>query len=59
MKARGYLQLMEKFSTYFGLKLGYLVFSITEQLSCTLQGKNTTAQEAVEAANLSGKYIKE
>ena len=43
---------MEKFSTFFGLKLGYLVFSITERLSCTLEGKDTTIQEAVEAAKL-------
>ena len=42
MKAGGYLQQMEKFSIYFGLKLEYLVFSVTERLSCSLQGKDTT-----------------
>ena len=52
MKANGFLQQMEKFSTFFGLKLGYLVFSVTEHLSCTLQGKDTNIQEAVEAAKL-------
>jgi len=58
MKARGLLYSMEKFSTYFGLKLGYLLFSVTEQLSCTLQGKDTTCQEAKEAVILSVNYFK-
>ena len=57
MKASGFLQQMEKFSTFFGLKLGYLVFSLTERLSCTLQGKDTTVQEAVEAAKLTELYL--
>lgn len=57
MKAGGCLQQMEKFRTFFGLKLGYLVFSITEQLSVTLQRKDTTVQEANEAALLSGRYL--
>ena len=51
MKANGCLQQMEKFST-LGLKLGHLVFSVTERLSCTIQGKDTTIQEAIEAAKL-------
>ena len=33
-------------------------FSVTEQLSCTLQGKDTTIQEAKEAALLSGRYLR-
>ena len=49
---------MEKFSTVFGLKLGFLLFSVTEQLSCTLQGKDTTMQEAREAALLSERYLR-
>ena len=57
MKASGFLQQMEKFSTFYGLKLGHLVFSVTECLSCTLQGKDTTIQEAVEAAKLTGSYL--
>ena len=36
----------------FGLQLGYLLFGATEQLSRALQGKDTTLQEAVTAANL-------
>ena len=31
-KASGLLALMEKFTTFFGLKLSHLVFSATEQL---------------------------
>ena len=49
---------MEKFSTYFGLKLRYLVFSVTECLSCSLQGKNTTLQESREAALLTERYLR-
>ena len=43
---------MVKFSTYFGLKFGYIIFSVTEQSSCVLQGKDTTCQEAKEAAQI-------
>ena len=41
---------MEKFSTFYGLKLSYLVFSATEQLSRTLQSSNINVQEAYMAA---------
>ena len=43
---------MEKFLTFFGLKMADLVFSASEQLSTTLQAKNTTAQDAYTAVNL-------
>ena len=43
-KPLGLLALMEKFSTYYGLKLSFLVFSATEQLSKTLQSSSITAQ---------------
>jgi len=33
VKASGILHLMEKFSTLFGIKLGYLVFGASESLS--------------------------
>ena len=46
-KAGGFLAQMEKFSTFFGLKLSHLVFSGTEQLSISLQGKDTTVQESI------------
>ena len=48
-KASGLLTLMEKFSTFFGLKLAYLVFVATEQLATTLQAKNVNAQICIRA----------
>lgn len=42
-KAADLLTLMEKFSTYFGLKLSYLAFVATEQLAVTLQAKDINA----------------
>jgi len=57
-KATGFINSMEKFSTYFGIKVSYLVFSAIEQLSITLQGKDTTIQEAVMAANLAAQFIR-
>ena len=47
LKAIDHLNNMDKFRTYFGLELSSLVFSATEQLSITLQGKDTSLQQAV------------
>ena len=58
MKAGGFLRMMEKFCTFFALKLCFLVFSSTEQLSCTLQGKDITIQEARGAAVLAESYLR-
>ena len=57
MMAGGILNAMEKFCTFFGLHLSHLVFSATEQLSLSLQGKDTTIQEAIQASNLAIKYL--
>ncbi len=57
MKARGYLHAMDKFKTYFGLKLSFQIFSATEQLSTTLQGINTCLQEAVTASRLAISFL--
>ncbi len=57
MKARGYLHAMDKFKTYFGLKLSFLIYSATEQLSTTLQGINTCRQEAVTASRLAISFL--
>jgi len=57
LKAMGFLNSMDKFSTYFGLKLSYRIFSATEQLSITLQGVNTTIQEAVQASKLALSFL--
>ena len=56
-KAGGFLSQMEKFSMYFGLKLSYLVFVATEQLSLTLQGRDTTVQDATLASELAVSYL--
>ncbi|XP_062512635.1 zinc finger MYM-type protein 1-like [Corticium candelabrum] len=50
--AGGYLAQMEEFSTYLGLKMSHLIFGAGEQLSISLQGKDTTLQEATTAADL-------
>ena len=43
---------MDNFDTFFGLKLAYLIFSASEQLSINLQAKDTTVQEAVRGSLL-------
>jgi len=39
------LALMDRFSTYFGLKFSILWFSITEQMSKHLQSKDTIVED--------------
>ena len=56
-KANGLNAQLEKFDTYFGLKLSYLIFSGTEQTSITLQGKNTSVQEALSCAEVMQGYL--
>ena len=51
-RANGVLSSLDKFDSVFGLKLDYLLFGAAEKLSRTLQGKDTTLQEAITAANL-------
>ena len=51
-RAGGLLAVMDRFSTYFGLKLSILIFSITEQLSVTLQGINTTVNDSYYAVEV-------
>ena len=58
IKAGGILCVMEKFSTYFGLQLSHLIFSAMEQLSLSLQGKDTTVQEALQASKLALAYLR-
>eukprot|EP00731_Ephydatia_muelleri_P037625 Em0522g5a len=55
-KAAGFQALMGKFSTFFGLKLAHVVFGASEQLSTTLQSKDTTAQDARLAVNLAKRF---
>ena len=51
-KASGLLACMEKFETFFSLKLANLFFSAAEQLSVNLQSVEITVQEALNGAQL-------
>lgn len=55
-RAGGQMAKMEKFSTFFGLKLGYLVFAASEVLSVNLQAVKTTVHDATKAVNLARNY---
>ena len=44
--------LLMKLDIVFGLKLSYLIFSVSEQFSCNLQAKDTTIQEGTQRAKL-------
>ena len=44
-RANGIMALMERFSTYFGLKLSILIISITEQMSIHLQSKERSVED--------------
>ena len=46
LKAGGILAALEKFLTLFGLRLGYLLFATAEEVSKSLQAKDTTLQQA-------------
>ena len=51
-RASGVLAVMDKFSTYFGLKLCFLIFSMIEELSVTLQSINTTVNDCYYSVDL-------
>ena len=48
---------MDKFSTFFGLKLAYLAFVATEQLATTLQGKYVNAQICMGAVKTTKAFL--
>ena len=56
-RTSGLLALMDKYDTYFGLKLSYLIFSGTDQTSINLQMKDTSVQEALSGAELAKCYL--
>ena len=58
LKAAGILASLEKFSTLFGLKLGYILFAAAEQVSKSLQAKDTTLQEALSSVNLAASFYR-
>ena len=59
LKAGVLLASLEKFQTLFGFRLGHLVFGASETLSKTLQGKNTSLQEALSAVNLAKSFCQQ
>ena len=58
MKAGGFLNQLEKFSTFFSLKLSFMVFGPAEQLSNTLQGKDINVQQAKQSALLTEAFLR-
>ncbi|XP_062511832.1 zinc finger MYM-type protein 1-like [Corticium candelabrum] len=57
VKAGGLAKQLQTFNVYFGVKLCQLVFYPTEQLSRTLQGRDTTIQEATQAVLVTKDYL--
>ena len=56
-KAADLATCLEQFRTYFGLKMCHLVFSATEQLATTLQGKTITAVVSIQARDATMAYL--
>ena len=56
-KAVDIIALMDRFSSYFYLKLALLVLSATEQVSITLQHHDSNAQEALAAVKSAEYYL--
>ena len=59
LKAGGDLAALQKFETLFGLKLGHILFEPAEEVSKTLQGKDTSIQEAVSTVNLEKRFYQQ
>ena len=58
LKAGGVLAALEKFEMLFGLKLGHLLFSASEEMSRVLQAKDTSLQEAKAAINVTQAFYR-
>ncbi|CAF4616577.1 unnamed protein product, partial [Rotaria sp. Silwood2] len=56
-KANGWQEKMEKFSSYFGLKLAHLIFSATETVSCSLQRVDNNVQDILCAIDTLINYL--
>ena len=57
-RANGIFALMERFSTYFGLKFAILIFSITEQMSIHLQKQEGTTEDGYFIVDTSLRALK-
>ena len=58
LKAGGVLAALEKFEMLFGLKLGHLLFSASEDTSRVLQSENLSLQEAITAVKVTQSFFK-
>ena len=58
LKAGGIVSALEKFSTLFGLKLGHILFGTAEEVSKSLQAKDTTLQQALSTINLASAFYR-
>ena len=58
LKAGGILSALEKFSTLFGLKLGRILFTTAEEVSKSLQAKDTTLQQALSSVDLASAFYR-
>ena len=58
LKAGGILSALEKFETFFSLRLGYLLFGCAENTSKVLQAKDLSVQEAVSAVKVTQSFYK-
>ena len=56
-RAAGVFCKLEEFRTYIGLKLSYLVFGATEEVSHLLQSKTTTVDEAVQQLDVAKRFL--
>ena len=52
------MQALEKFSTFFGLRLSHRLFSAAKQLSLTLQKKEIALQDAITAVEAAKSFFK-
>ena len=58
LKAGAILTALEKFGTLFGLKLGRVLSAAAEEVSESLQAKDTTLQTALSAVNLASAFYR-
>ena len=56
-KACGLLSLMDKFSSFFSLKIAHFFFAVTEQVSLTLQGKDVSSQDALKSVAMANCFF--
>ena len=58
LKANGCLHSLEKFGTFFGLRLAHILFGATEEVSLLLQRKDIAIQDALAGVETAKAYFK-